>query len=516
MKKIVSLMPLAVMAFAAAAPGMEAQTVAPPSPELTSGMIAAAAADTLGSVPSLPPITGKTLVLSRKECIDIALRDNPTIRVADMEVQRMDYSKKEVLAQLFPTIDFSGAYQRTIELQTINMNMGGQSQSLKMGTDNTWNFGFSASMPLIAPTLWKSIKISDIQILQNAESARASRLDMVNSVNKAYYSLLLAKSSYDVLRKNYDIARFNADLFQKKFDQGTASEYDVLRSSVQVKNVEPQLLEAEIAIRQCKLQLKILMGIDYEVDIEPNVSLAEMQQDMYAYMLEQGWSLENNTSLRSLDLQTRMLEENVTLKKFAWIPTLAASFNINWNALSNGNALKNQTFNPYSTAGIALSVPIFSGGSKYYGLKQAQVQLKEMQFQRENLLNSLDMQVRLAMDNIRKEVKQISTSEEGVRQAEKAYQIMQKSFEIGAATYLDLRDSELADTQAKLAYYQAIYNYLVSTSELDLLLGKEDELTPAAYVPQTRAASTTTTTTTTTTTSSQPASNSNTNSNTNN
>ena len=49
---------------------------------------------------------------------------------------------------------------------------------------------------------------------------------------------------------------------------------------------------------------------------------------------------------------------------------------------------------------------------------------------------------------------------------------MQKSFEIGAASYLDLRDSELADTQAQLAYLQAIYNYLVSTSELDNLLGK--------------------------------------------
>lgn len=70
-----------------------------------------------------------------------------------------------------------------------------------------------------------------------------------------------------------------------------------------------------------------------------------------------------------------------------------------------------------------------------------------------------------------------------MRQAEKAYQIMQKSFEIGAATYLDLRDSELADTSAKLAYYQAIYNYLVSTSELDLLLGKEDELIPSETIP---------------------------------
>jgi hypothetical protein len=52
---------------------------------------------------------------------------------------------------------------------------------------------------------------------------------------------------------------------------------------------------------------------------------------------------------------------------------------------------------------------------------------------------------------------------------------MQKSFEIGAASYLDLRDSELAETTAKLSYYQAIYNYLVADSDLNLLLGKEPQ-----------------------------------------
>ncbi|MDE6768447.1 MAG: TolC family protein, partial [Muribaculaceae bacterium] len=52
------------------------------------------------------------------------------------------------------------------------------------------------------------------------------------------------------------------------------------------------------------------------------------------------------------------------------------------------------------------------------------------------------------------------------------YEIGQKIFEIGAASYLDLRDSELANTAAQLTYLQAIYNYLVSTSELDMLLGK--------------------------------------------
>lgn len=420
--------------------------------------------------------TVQTLTLSREQCIEIALQDNPTIKVADMEVKRMDYSKKETLAALFPQIDFNLAYQRSIELQTINMSMGGQSQSIKMGSDNSWNMGFSAAMPVIAPQLWKSISLSDTQILANVEAARASRLDLINQVNQAYYGLLFAEASYDVLQQNYDNAKFNAELFEKKFNAGTATEYDVLRSSVQVKNIEPELLQAEIAIKQAKLQLKILMGIDSNVEINSNTTLENMQQDMYGYVMGVERDLSQNTDLRTLDIQTKSLKQNVDLKKLAWVPTLAASFNLSWSSLSNGNMFKNIDFNPYSNVGFSLSVPIFSGGSKYYGLKQAQAQLKEMSFQRENLVRALNMQVDLALDNINKEVKQIATSAEGVRQAEKAHEIMQKSFEIGAATYLDLRDSELANTSAQLTYYQAIYNYLVSTSELDLLLGKEDTL----------------------------------------
>ena len=417
--------------------------------------------------------SAESLTLSREQCVEIALQENPTIKVADLEVKRVDYSKKEVVANLFPAIDFSMAYQRSIELQTINMNMGGQSTQIKMGSDNMWNMGFTAQMPLVNAALWKSISISKTQILSTLESARASRLDMVNNVNKAYYALMLAIASKDVIQKNYDIAVENADIYKKQFDQGTASEYDVLRSSVQVKNIEPELLQADIAIKQCQLQLKVLMGMDAAVDIFPNMTLKEMQSDMFGVDAARNRSITDNTSLRSLDIQTDIAKKNVTLKKFAWIPTLGISYSMNWNAISNGNALKNQQFNPYSNVGVSLSIPIFSGGSKYYGVKQAQVQLKELELQRENLVSSLNMQVELAIDNINKEVKQIASSEESVRQAEKAYTIMQKSFEIGAASYLDLRDSELANTQAQLLYLQAIYNYLVSSSELDALLGRD-------------------------------------------
>ena len=416
------------------------------------------------------------LRLSREECIAIALQDNPTIRVADMEVKRYNYSKREMQGSLLPTIDFSGAYQRTIDLQTMRMNLGGQSQSLKVGSQNTWNFGFTASMPIVSAALWKSIQISSDQIMAAVESSRASKLDLVNNVNKAYYALLLAIASKDVLQANYDIAKFNYELYSQQFEFGTASEYDVLRSSVAMKNIEPELLQADIAIKQCKLQLKVLMGMDYVVEIEPNVTLGEMQRDMYSYPLGAGDNISNNSQLRTLDIQTNLLKKTLTLKKFAYIPTLGVNYNINWIALSNGNALRSQEFNPYSTVGLGLSVPIFSGGSRFNAVKQAEVQLKEMAFQREYLVNSLNMQVELALDNINREAEQIASNAESMKQAAKAHEIMQKSFEIGAASYLDLRDSELANTTAQLAYYQAIYNFLVSTSELDLLLGKEDYL----------------------------------------
>ena len=428
----------------------------------------------ISSEQSAPVAT--TLTLTREQCIEIALQDNPTIKVADMELKRVDYSKREVIASLFPTIDFSVAYQRAIELQTINMDMGAGPMEIKMGSDNTWNMGFTATLPIVSAQLWKSIQMSDTQILASVESARASRLDLIDQVNRAYYGLLLSQASYEVLKQNYDNAKVNADLIQKKFDVGTASEYDVLRSSVQVKNVEPELLQAEIGIKQAKLLLKILMGMDASTDFEAAVSLESMEQDMYGYVMGVESDLSQNTNLRTLDIQTKQLKQNVAMKKLAWVPTIGAQFNWSWTSLSNGHVFNNIHLNPYSNVAVSVAVPIFSGGSKYYGLKQAQVQLNEMALQRENLVRSLNMQVELALDNINKEIKQISTSAEGVRQAQKAHQIMQKSFEIGAATYLDLRDSELANTAAQLNYYQAIYNYLCSTSQLDLLLGKEDTL----------------------------------------
>ena len=144
---------------------------------------------------------------------------------------------------------------------------GGASSSsgetgMKVGTDNTYSVGFSASLPIIAPQLWKSVQLSSADVEQAVEAARSSRLSLVNQVEKAYYSLLLAQNSYEVIKMSYDNAKLNARDYKNKFEQGTASEYDVLRAEVQVRNLEPTLLQTENSVKLSKLQLKVLMGMD--------------------------------------------------------------------------------------------------------------------------------------------------------------------------------------------------------------------------------------------------------------
>ena len=415
------------------------------------------------------------LALSLDECIRIALNENPTIKVKEMEITRVDYSRKETLGQLLPSINLVGQYQRNLSLQTMYMDTPNGSMAIKMGSDNTHAAGLNASIPLVVPQLWKSIKLNENQILQNMEAARANKLSLVNQVEKAYYALLLAQDSKRVIEENHATAKLNADIYQKKFDLGAASEYDVLRANVAVTNLEPSILEAENSINALMLQLKLLMGMDVSTEIVPSQQLSDFRGEMYARAMSNtlgaDTTLANNTSLKSLDLQTDYLKKALDVQKMAWYPTLTGSASLMWHSMNNGSPFSGLRWSRASSVGLTLAFPIFQGGQRYYKQKQAEIAVEEMKWQRENLERSLHVQLETQNDAIAKSLKQIESNEAGVNMAVKANDIMQQSFKIGAASFIQLRDTEDALMAARLAYYQAIYNYLVAESDLEYVLG---------------------------------------------
>lgn len=126
---------------------------------------------------------------------------------------------------------------------------------------------------------------------------------------------MLALDSHKVICESYDMAKFTADLYSKQYELGAASQYDVLRTQVAVKNVEPELTQAQIAIKRAQLQLSILLGMTSDIKLMPNVTLAHYESSMYDDVMHIDTTLQNNPDLRLLDIQTRQLDNALTIQK---------------------------------------------------------------------------------------------------------------------------------------------------------------------------------------------------------
>ena len=461
-------------------------------------------------------------VLTLDQAIRIALDESPTVKVADLEVQRAEFAKKGSYAMLFPQIGASASYQRTIKKQVMYMgggdddddSSGGGMSSMMSGildpimyyinelykgtgvplvpyvpkpsTDddssdggiavgrwNTFNAGITATMPLINAQLWQSLAISGESVDLAVEKARSSRLEMVNQVKQAYYGVLLAKEANHVYKSVFDNAVQNLELTQKKYNASKASELDLARAKTTVANAVPNLFNSENSIYLSLWQLKAIMGIDLEADIDVKDSLLVYSGGMSSVLNESELSLSGNSTLRQLEIQADQLANTVKMQQYAYLPTLSLAFSYSLNAMTNDFKFEEYHWTPYSYVGLSLSIPIFSGGQRLNDLRQTKVQKSQLAIQRENTERQLRIAIRQSLSTMETAVKSHESALDALESAQKAYDIAAKSYEIGRSTLTDLDAAQLALTQAQLAASQAIYNYLVAKAGLESTIGAD-------------------------------------------
>ena len=344
-------------------------------------MMAALALCTLGATAQ------ETLRLTLDQAIEIALSDNPTIEVADQTVELKKISDKETVMGLLPEASLSGAYTRTIKKQTMVM-MG---QKIEIGIPNQYQGGLTVSLPIFAPTLYKSMKLTKTDVALAVEQARASKQDLVNQVTKAFYQMLLAQDSYAVLEKSYAQSEANFNIVKAKFEQGKVSEYDKISAEVQMRNLQPSVISARNAVELSRLQLVVLMNIEPEINIVLDGNLADYEEAVFAGVLTADNSLENNSSLQQMDLNTRMLQQTLSLNKQNFMPMVALQFNYMYTCMTDNFKLKEYEWNPYSNVSLSVSVPLFKY-SNFSALKKTNIQIAQLMKNRDYTARQLAMQ----------------------------------------------------------------------------------------------------------------------------
>ena len=439
-------------------------------------------------------------LINLEQALQIALSENASVKVADMEIERTGYARKGTYASLFPKIDGNASYQRTIEKQVMYMDfdmgsMGGGSSSegdgsasgaesapatsnngIEVGRWNTWSAGISASMPLVNAQLWKSLKISDQDVELAVEAARSSRLEMVNQVKQAYFACLLAKEAFEVYKSVYENALENYKLVEMKYNARKASELELTRAKTTLANAVPDVYNAESSVILSLWQLKAVMGVDLDENIDVSEKLGDYANRMLGDMADSAsdsLSLENNSTMRQLAIQAEQLANTIKMQQFANIPTLSLSFAYNFNAMTNDFKFSEYRWSPYSYVGLTLQIPIFAGGQRHNAIRQAKVQAAELDVQRADTERQLRISIRQNLNQMETAMKSYGASLTALESAEKAYNITAKSYEVGSSTLTDLNDAQLAYTQSQLAVSQAIYDFVIAKSSLESTIGAD-------------------------------------------
>ncbi|MBR3710510.1 MAG: TolC family protein [Bacteroidales bacterium] len=408
------------------------------------------------------------LQLTLGQALEIALSESNTVKIADMTVEKSGYAKKGSYASLYPNVNVSSSYQRTLLKQVMVMDMGGQAMEIKVGRDNNISASASASMPLVNAPLWESLKLSALDVELAVEQARSSKVSLISQVKQAFYGVLLAKESLAVVNQVYENAQANYEKTMQRYNVGKASELEKLRAQVNVMNTEPNVSSAENAVLLATWQLKAVMGLNLEQDIEAVGDLKDYTSQLLTPYVSED-DISNNSSLLQLDIQDRMLESNIRMQKKQYLPTLAASINYNYSAMGD----EELRWFPSSTAAVSLNIPVFDGFQKHYAIKQSKINKDMLSMQREDTERQIRIAIRNYNDRIALCVKNYTAANATVEIAQKSYEISSKMYEVGKATLVELNDAQLALQQAQLTQAQAIYEFMVAKASLDELIGKE-------------------------------------------
>ncbi len=413
--------------------------------------------------------------LSLRECEEIALKNQPSITVAQQGVAAAQGRETQARSPYFPQVSASTGYSE-------NRTEGGafgagvtKSYTTTLQLNQTlYDFGRTGNS--LDAARWGT-RSSDQERERTAQ-------EVILNVKQAYYALLAFKYVVEVTQKQ--VAQTESHLAQAQafFNAGSKPRFDVTRAEVEVNNARLSLINANNNVRIKTIALNNAMGIDpgrpTEIEKElPPVpvvpSLAKAQED----------SLKNRPEVMKAEADIEAAKARVRAEEANYFPTLSVNGQYNWangtqdlgnlpiNAVPGltGRQLVGDIGNSWN-AGILLSLPLFQGGVTKGRVSEARANMIALEAQRSAVVQSVLLEVNQSYADMESAQARIDAMESALQKARESLQLAQGRYEAGIGPSLEVTDAQVAASQAELDHIQAKYDYRLAVARLFKAMGR--------------------------------------------
>jgi outer membrane protein TolC len=421
------------------------------------------------------PSPQDTLNLSLDRAIELALLHNEDIQIAAASLDKARGQKREAYAAALPHVDFYAGYTRNILRPVLFFSdpESGETIQIKIGEENDYLLNVSLNQVLFAfGRVGGAIEAADYYLKSAEQTVETTRRETILAVQEAYYGSVLAEEVLEISRLSLEQARKQFEETRIKVRQQVASRFDSIRAEVQVKNREPEVIQAENAVRIALMNLKRLAGIERDVPVvlTDGLQYRPAEHDVEAAIAE---AYRTRPDISALQLQVAMAEKIHQVMKRNNFPYLSLFGNYSLQGQQSDQLFPDRNrFAKSLGVGVSLTFPLFDGLANRGRVAQARADVSAMQYTLNKVKKAVALQVQELYDRLRAEDESLKSQAATVAMAEEAYRLALVRFQNGLSTPLELEDSELALTGARLNYLEAMYRYVITEKRLENAMGQ--------------------------------------------
>jgi outer membrane protein TolC len=427
------------------------------------------------SVP-LPAQTPAKLVLSLEESLKLALLQNPQVLAESTKEDQASAVVSQALANFFPQVTAQGTDildKKVFSVLLPAFFPGMEPQRFKFDFTRTYQATFNFSLPLYSGGRIKSgYKSAGYNLQATREGIRRIRQETVFNVKKAFYGCLLARQFRDVAQEAVTLAEKHLKNVRNMYDVGMATKFDLLRTEVQLANLQPQLIKARNALALAEIGLKTLLGLDLgrEIEVQGELGYKDVEANLDASVVQ---ALSVRPEILQFNLQKEIAAEMLKSAKAAYLPTVGIG--AQYNLWADNFRFSGDTWEDYYSIALVLSVPITNGFMNRAKIGESKAILKQLEYGQKGLSDMVRYEVQEAVLNLRQAKESLLSQEKNVEQAREAVRIAELNYAEGLATNLDVSSVQVALSQARTNFSQAQFDYAVALAQLEKAVGAGEQ-----------------------------------------
>ncbi len=494
---------------------------------LTVGLLTSAPARLLAQTPATgqPVATNEPMRLSLKQAVDYALQNKSTVQAQRLNEEIAKARVGQIRSAGLPQINASAGMTDNIKLQKslvdfgafggpplsgatltpdqLTQVQGGQSvvlkpaygervstgpQAIAFGLQWQGNAGVQGSQLLFDGSYLIGLKAAKVYEQLAVKQSQQTEIDVVESVQKAYYGVLVNRERFGLLGRN--VARLDTIYRQTAaiYKEGFVEKLDVDRLQVQLTNLKVEQQKTERLVDLTVALLKFQMGLNQQQSIELTDQLdAALVESTQVPTGGAGFNYGDRVEYALLETQRDLADLDVRNKRAGYLPRLLATGGYGFvgsdptaggllefrgpDSRNKATGFPNQNWFGFANVGLQLQIPIFDGFAKHYAIQQAQLTARTVNYGFTTLQQSIDLQQAQSRTSLANSLDVVKNQKSNLDLATNVARVAKIKFQEGVGSNLEVITAETDLRSAQTNYYSSLYDALIAKVDFEKAQG---------------------------------------------